>query len=30
MKCLKHANFCIPHLIEKIHFNPKKPENHNI
>jgi len=30
LKCLKHANFCIPHLIEQIHFNPKKPENHNI
>ena len=30
LKCLRHSNFCIPHLIEKIHFNPKKPENHNI
>ena len=30
LRCLKHSNFCIPHLIEKIHFNPKKPENHNI
>jgi hypothetical protein len=30
LKCLKHSNFCIPHLIRKIHFNPKKPENHNI
>jgi hypothetical protein len=30
LKCLKHSNFCIPHLIEKIHFNPNKPENHNI
>lgn len=30
LKCLKHSNFCIPHLIKKIHFNPKKPENHNI
>jgi len=30
LKCLKHSNFCIPHLIEKIHFNPHKPENHNI
>ena len=30
LKCLKHSNFCIPHLIEKIHFNPKKPETHNI
>ena len=30
LKCLKRSNFCIPHLIEKIHFNPEKPENHNI
>ena len=30
LKCLKHSNFCIPHLIKEIHFNPKKPENHNI
>ena len=30
VKCLKHSNFCIPHLIKEIHFNPKKPENHNI
>ena len=30
LKCLKRSNFCIPHLIEKIHFNPDKPENHNI
>ena len=21
---------CIPSLIKKIHFNPRKPENHNI
>ena len=28
--CLNHLNFCIPNLIKKIHFNPKKPENHNI
>ena len=30
LKCLKHSNFCIPHLIKQIHFNPEKPENHNI
>ena len=30
VKCLEHYNFCIPHLIRRIHFNPKKPENHNI
>ena len=28
--CLNRSNMCIPHLIKKIHFNPKKPENHNI
>ena len=30
MKCLNHSNFCVPYLIEQIHFDPKKPENHNI
>ena len=30
VKCLEHYNFCVPHLIRRIHFNPKKPENHNI
>jgi hypothetical protein len=30
IKCLEHYNFCVPHIIKKIHFNPKKPENHNI
>ena len=30
LKCLKHSNFCIPHLIQKNHFDPKKPENHNL
>jgi len=30
LKCLKHSNFCIPHLIEKVHFDINKPENHNI
>ena len=28
--CLGHSNFCVPHLVKTIHFNPKKPENHNI
>ena len=28
--CLNRSNMCIPHLIKKIHLNPKKPENHNI
>ena len=30
MYCLNRSNFCVPHLIKKIHFNSKKPENHNI
>lgn len=30
ISCLNHNNMCIPYLIKKIHFNPKKPENHNI
>ena len=30
VKCLEHYNFCVPHIIKKIHFNPKKPENHNV
>ncbi len=30
LKCLKHNNMCVPHLIKKIHFDPLKPENHNI
>ena len=30
VRCLEHYNFCVPHLIRKIHFNPKKPENHNV
>jgi len=28
--CIEHNNLCIPHLVKKVHFNPKKPENHNI
>ena len=27
---VKHSNFCIPHLIEKVHFDANKPENHNV
>jgi hypothetical protein len=27
---LKHANFCVPFMIQKIHFDPEKPENHNV
>ena len=30
MKCLNRSNFCVPQLVEDIHFNPDKPENHNI
>ena len=30
VKCLDRANFCVPQLLEAIHFNPNKPENHNI
>ena len=28
--CIKQVNFCVKQLIEKIHFNPEKPENMNI
>ena len=28
--CIKQVNFCVKKLIEKIHFNPAKPENMNI
>uniref|UniRef100_A0A6C0EV55 Uncharacterized protein n=1 Tax=viral metagenome TaxID=1070528 RepID=A0A6C0EV55_9ZZZZ len=27
---IKRVNFCVRHIIEKIHFNPSKPENMNI
>jgi len=27
---LKHSNFCVPYLIEKVHFDADKPENHNV
>ena len=30
VKILKRGTNCIPKLLEAIHFNPKKPENHNI
>jgi len=29
-QCIKKVNFCVMKLIEKIHFNPLKPENMNI
>ena len=28
--CIKKVNFCVMKMIEKIHFNPTKPENMNI
>ena len=28
--CIKKVNFCVMKLIERIHFNPLKPENMNI
>jgi len=28
--CYKQVNHCVKHLIEKVHFNPAKPENMNI
>jgi hypothetical protein len=30
MYCLNRSNMVIPNLIKRIHFDPKKPENHNI
>ena len=30
ISCVKQVNFCVKNLIEKIHFNPEKPENMNI
>tara|TARA_B110000037_G_scaffold219490_1_gene284779 strand:+ start:1372 stop:2340 length:969 start_codon:yes stop_codon:yes gene_type:complete len=30
IKFLSHSNFCVPHMIKKLHFDKKKPENHNI
>ena len=29
-QCIKQVNYCVMKLIEKIHFNPNKPENMNI
>ena len=28
--CIHRTNHCVKHLIEKVHFNPAKPENMNI
>ena len=30
MMCIKNCNRCVRTLIEKVHFNPDKPENMNI
>jgi len=30
IQCIKKVSYCVKHLIEKIHFNPIKPENMNI
>jgi uncharacterized membrane-anchored protein YhcB (DUF1043 family) len=30
MMCIKNCNYCVKTLIEKVHFNPHKPENMNI
>ena len=30
IRCFNHNNMCVPHLLKRIHFNPKKPENHNV
>ena len=30
MYCLNRSNMCIPNLIKKIHFDPQRPENHNV
>lgn len=30
IQSLKQVNHCVKHLIERIHFNPEKPENMNI
>ena len=28
--CIKKVNHCVKHMIERVHFNPTKPENMNI
>ena len=30
LKCINDVNHCVKTLICKVHFNPNKPENHNI
>ena len=30
LRCIKHSNMMIPHLIDKIHFDKNKKENMNI
>ena len=28
--CIKRVNYCVKNMIERVHFNPSKPENMNI
>jgi hypothetical protein len=30
LSCLNRSNMCIPNLIKRIHFDPRKPENNNV
>lgn len=30
LEFLKHANFCVPYMLKKVHFDINKPENQNI
>ena len=30
LMCINNCNYCVKTLIEKVHFNPDKPENMNI
>ena len=30
LNCLNRSNMCIPQLIKRIHFDPRRPENHNV
>jgi len=29
-RALNRASMCIPQILEKVHFDPEKPENHNV
>ena len=30
MKCIRDCNKCVQRLVERVHFNPNRPENMNI